>query len=158
MAGASPQLSRCATQIREHYASTYGRSPPINLEAELDRVAMDTRAYDVRSVLGGKHLRGSLGLGPSSVTAYLAQDAAEHLPLFEVFRARVVAEVHVRQDRSEASSLALRVVALARVLTKEDGIQPLARRGASWSEAASEGSASAPARRAEFGTEGGRRP
>ncbi len=123
MAGASPQLSRCATQIREHYATTYGRSPPINLEAELDRVAMENRAYDVRSVLGGKHLRGALGLGPSAVTLYLAQEAAEHLPLFEVFRARVVAEVHIRQDRSEASSLALRIVALARVLTKEDGIR-----------------------------------
>ena len=46
--------------------------------------------------------------------AYLPEAAAKALPLFLRFPARVIAEVHPREDEVEEHPAALRVLALAR--------------------------------------------
>jgi hypothetical protein len=119
MSGGGP--SRICAQLREHYQSTYAREKgALNLDAEAERILLERRSYDVRALLGGKHLRAVFGTGSAAVPAYLPEDAREHLPLLDSFRARVIAEVHPRQDRSEPANVALRVVALARVLSVDE--------------------------------------
>jgi hypothetical protein len=109
--------SRLLASIRDHYATQYGKSPhAMGLDAEIDRQLLEERAFDERTLFGGKHLRCVFGGGASLIPAYIAEGVRDSLPLFDVFRARIVAEVHLRQDKGEASSLSLRVVALARLL------------------------------------------
>lgn len=121
MAAAGGALARISTQIREHYASTHARGGQgVNLDAEVDRILLDTRSFDPKTLLGSKHLRATLGHGGTAVVSYVPEQAADHLPLLDGFRARIIAEVHPRQDRLEPSGLALRVIAIARVLARDD--------------------------------------
>ena len=79
---------------------------------------MQRRKYQKRLIFGDEHLRTLMhvsGLG-EPVPAYLPADLATQLPLYARFGARIVAELHHRQDQYERSALALRVLALARVL------------------------------------------
>ena len=115
---AGGSASRLLASLREHYSAQYAKSPQaLALDAEVDRQLLEERVFDERTLFGGKHLRCMFGGGASLVPAYVAEGVRDSLPLFDVFRARLLAEVHLRQDKGEPSSLSLRVVALARLLS-----------------------------------------
>ncbi len=111
-------VSRHIQQIREHHAAVTSRSVAAGLDAEVDGVLVDARAYESRTVFGGPHLRSALVTAADAVPAYLPEALRTRLPLFESFPARLIAEVSPRQDRNESHWLSLRVLALARIVAK----------------------------------------
>ncbi|WP_437538988.1 DUF2169 domain-containing protein [Sorangium sp. So ce726] len=104
------------TRIKEALDGKRG-APPGYLKAQTERVLLDQRHYQKRPVLGGPHLRALLQPSGSSqqIPAYLPEALAQQLPLYQRFRSRLVAELHLQVDQSESHAVALRVLALARV-------------------------------------------
>jgi hypothetical protein len=86
------------------------------LEAQAQELAVAARAYRRCQLFGGEHLVVTFEAAGSSgpVPAYLPSAVASLLPLRPRLEARVVAEIHMRQDEREHDPLCLRVLALAR--------------------------------------------
>jgi len=119
-----PASERGASQsfqsIREHHAATYGKGPhALDLAKEVERRLLDDRAFEERVVLGESFYRARLGKDEAAATVYMPHGAKDHVPLFESFEARILAEVHPRQERLEPAPFALRVLAIARIFSLE---------------------------------------
>ena len=56
-----------------------------------------------------------------TVVAYIPESAAGELPMYPRFRAAVLAQLRPQQDAYESSTLALRVLAIARFVPLTDG-------------------------------------
>ncbi len=111
-------LEGYAHQIQQAFEAEDRPLPKHYLGDETSRVLLNHRMYDQRILLGDAHLRSLLhfvGID-EPVPTYLALDLTKRLPLYRRFRVRVVAEVLPQEDDSEAAPLALRALALARVL------------------------------------------
>ncbi|HHH30120.1 MAG TPA: DUF2169 domain-containing protein, partial [Polyangiaceae bacterium] len=99
---------------------------PAYLDDHTDRILLDQRRYQHRTVLGEEHIRGLLA--PSSsrerIPTYIPVALANGLPMFKSFPARIIAEAHVQQDQYEHHQACLKVRAFGRVvqLTKAAGI------------------------------------
>ncbi len=106
------------TRIEEAVRKARRAVPQGYLEEQTERVLLERRYYQRRSMFGGKHLRALLlvGRGSRPVPAYLPEALAEKLPMYARFRARVLAELCLQEDQYEAHPGALRVTALARVV------------------------------------------
>jgi hypothetical protein len=105
-----------AGRIRDAFARVKRAVPPSYLDAQTERALLLQRRYQKRMFDGDPHLR-ALIQGPNdsaAMLAYLPVSAADHLPLFQRFPARVIAEGHLAADQYETQPFALRVVALAR--------------------------------------------
>ncbi|WP_433937378.1 DUF2169 domain-containing protein [Sorangium cellulosum] len=92
-------------------------APAGYLRTQTERALLDQRQYQRRPVFGGPHLRALLQPPGSSqqIPAYLPGALAQQLPLYQRFRARILAELHLQVDQHESHPIALRVLALARV-------------------------------------------
>jgi hypothetical protein len=110
---------RLAESLRLAWGDWGGRPMGVAEVDELaSRAVLERRSYRKKHVLGGMHLRATMTI-PGSATsqpAYLPESCAKSLPLFLRFGVRALCEVHPREDATEASPSALRVVALARAL------------------------------------------
>jgi hypothetical protein len=91
------------------------------LDAHLERVLLEQRRYQKRTVFGAAMLRGLFTPTGSSAAmpAYLPESVAEKLPLVVQMKVRVIAEASPSQDQYESHSQALRVVALGRAMATE---------------------------------------
>jgi hypothetical protein len=106
-----------ALRVREAL-SERGRVSPGLLDAEVERLLLERRAYQRRAILGGKRIRALVTL-PGAETAcpvYLPDALADVVPMFPAFEARLLAEAHAAQDRAETHPVALRAVALGRMV------------------------------------------
>jgi hypothetical protein len=95
------------------------RALPVKvLEDHVERLLLSQRTYQIRSVLGGPQIRASLAPARDALAliSYLPEAVGPKLPLALRFRARLIAEVHPSPDPMEAAPLALRVVALSRLV------------------------------------------
>jgi hypothetical protein len=90
------------------------------LESAVERALLQKRKYQTRLLFGGPHLRISLHVAgcEEPVPTYLPASLATELPLYARFGVRIVAELLHRQDQYESSELALRALAVARVLPR----------------------------------------
>ncbi|MFT3764690.1 MAG: DUF2169 domain-containing protein [Minicystis sp.] len=96
------------------------RALPVKyLDAHIERVLLEKRRYQRRTVFGGTCIRALLGRDAGAVPAYLPDALAEKLPLMTQMKARLVAEVCPSQDQYESHPQALRVLALGRVMSLE---------------------------------------
>jgi hypothetical protein len=96
------------------------RALPVKyLDAHLERVLLEKRRYQRRTVFGGPCLRALLGKDGGALPAYLPEALADKLPLVTQMKARLIAEVSPSQDQYESHPHALRVVALGRVMAIE---------------------------------------
>jgi hypothetical protein len=88
------------------------------LDAHLERVLLEQRRYQKRTVFGAPMLRGLFTPAGSSapVPAYLPEAVAEKLPLVVQMKVRLIAEASGAQDQYESHPQALRVVALSRAM------------------------------------------
>jgi hypothetical protein len=68
-------------------------------------------------VFGEQSIRSLLtpATGGGPIPTYLPDGIAKQLPMFQRFRARLLAEVHLQQDQYESYPSALRVVGIGRV-------------------------------------------
>ena len=95
------------------------RALPVKvLEEHVERLLLQKRTYQIRTVLGGPQIRAALlpGQGSLALISYLPEAVGPKLPLSLRFRARLIAEVHPSPDPQEPAPLALRVVAVGRVV------------------------------------------
>ncbi len=105
--------------LRDAFARSARGLPPGYLEAHTERLLLEQRRYQKRTLLGQDWIRASFvpaGNG-DAIPAYLPESLAKELPLFLRFRARLLAELRVQLDQYEPSPSALRVVALSRLIT-----------------------------------------
>jgi hypothetical protein len=88
------------------------------LDAHLERVLLEQRRYQKRTVFGAPMLRGLFTPAGSNTAlpAYLPEDVADKLPLVVQMKVRLIAEASPSQDQYESHSQALRVVALGRAM------------------------------------------
>jgi hypothetical protein len=114
-------LDGSVTALREAFARSARGLPPGHLEGHTERLLLEQRRYQKRTLLGQEWIRASFvpagGPEGGALPAYLPESLARELPLFVRFRARLIAELRVQLDQYEASPSALRVVALGRLIT-----------------------------------------
>ncbi len=114
-------LSHAAEALtqRVQEAFTQGGRPPAYLGGVVDRALLERRAYQRRTVLGADRIRATLALpGEAPRPVYLPTEAAASLPMFPAFDARLLVEVHPPQDQAEASPVALKALAIGRVVPR----------------------------------------
>ncbi|MFT3774918.1 MAG: DUF2169 domain-containing protein [Minicystis sp.] len=118
---AAPEVaSALAADIREAWAQANRVLPPEHLDAQATRSLVLTRAYQRRDVMGETWVRALFTPTgtPAAVPAYVPEAAARRLPLFARFPARVLADVTPQQDQFEESAVALKINAVARVVSR----------------------------------------
>ncbi|MBW2453264.1 MAG: DUF2169 domain-containing protein [Deltaproteobacteria bacterium] len=94
------------------------------LKDETDRILLDQRLYQKRILYGAPHLRTLLELTgeDTPIPTYLPEDIAGELPLFQRFKVRLLAEARLQEDENEPCEVALRLLALARVVPRPYGL------------------------------------
>jgi len=107
------------TRIVEAFKKAKRGLPPSYLEGHAERAMVERRQYQKREVFGDVHLRALLHLGGGArpVPTYLPVALAAKLPMAARFKVRVLAELNLQEDPSEAHVAALRVFALGRVVS-----------------------------------------
>lgn len=117
---APPMVDALSSRLWEAFSKAKRAVPAETLRAHADSMLLQKRRFQRREVFGAWHLRALLHAGPGGgpFPAYLPASLAPILPMFQRFRARLFAEVHVTVDQHESCSTALRVVAVARVLER----------------------------------------
>ncbi len=105
------------TRIREAFAQGRRAVPTGYLDAQTERVLLDQRCYQRRTVFGGEYLRALLSTGGSSspIPTYLPEALAKKLPLYQHFKARLIAWGELAVDQHETHPAALKVAALGRL-------------------------------------------
>lgn len=107
------------SRVKEAFAQAQNRMlPPSYLDTHTERILMEQRHYQKRTVFGEVWIRSLLvpNGGGAAIPTYLPDALAKKLPMFQVFKARLIAEAHVQQDQYEQHPSALKVVALGRVI------------------------------------------
>lgn len=89
------------------------------LDTQVERALLEARHYQRRQVLGMVAIRALLhpSAGGRPAPLYLPEGIARKLPLFQRFRARLIAELSPQEDQFEQHPAALRGLALGRVMT-----------------------------------------
>lgn len=95
------------------------------VEPQVERALLEGRHYQRRQVLGMNAIRALLhtGTGLGNVRpapAYLPDELARKLPLYQKFRARLLVELYMQEDQYEQHAAALKVLAVGRVQSLPD--------------------------------------
>jgi hypothetical protein len=110
------------TRLKEAFAQTTRGLPSNYVDSSVERILLEQRRYQKRTILGSARLRAALvpvGTSPgpaSAIPAYLPEHLEKELPMFQRFQVVIVAEAHSQQDQFENHAAALVVLALGRVL------------------------------------------
>jgi hypothetical protein len=116
----SPDAAGEMTQrIRGACADDEAVNGPV-VAARVERMLLDRRSYQQRSLLGGTWIRALVTTSDTTLPCYLPEVLALATPLFSTFPARIIAELHPRQDQFEDHPKALRAMALGRIITLEE--------------------------------------
>ncbi len=86
----------------------------------VERALIQSRAYSRRTLFAAKWVRCRVVHDGVAQATYLTESMAATLPLYARFSARVIGEIHPRQDQDEESAAAICVVALGRLIEKDD--------------------------------------
>ncbi|HLM76026.1 MAG TPA: hypothetical protein VK459_25145 [Polyangiaceae bacterium] len=138
--GSSALCAEPLARLREAYARGKRAIPADQLDQKVERVVLEQRRYQCRLLFGDTHIRSLLArpAAPGALNAlnalnakderaeqeaalsripvYMPERLASRLPLFQRFRARLIAEAHPRQDQLDPHPSALRVLALGHVV------------------------------------------
>ena len=116
----SPEVAEeLSGRIRQVYAED-GTIDDGKVERRVERMLLQRRAFAKRIVLGTTRVRAFLSSDGARLPCYLPESAAKAAPLFSKFTARLIVEVHPRQDQYETNNLALRSIALGRITQQQD--------------------------------------
>lgn len=116
--GAPEVATSFVQRVREAWSSANRILPPDYLVTHTEWVLLNKRHYQKRELLDQAWIRALFSADGSSspIPAYVPAKLSKRLPLFRQFPARIIVEVLPQQDMYESSPIALRVVALARLL------------------------------------------
>ena len=118
--GGSPGVAAgFVARVREAWSRANRLLPGDYLDLHTRRLLLEKRAYQKRQLNNEVWIRALLTQPGESapIPAYLPEALGRWLPLFARFPARLLAEAVPQQDQSETHPVALRVAALARVVT-----------------------------------------
>jgi hypothetical protein len=126
-AGAGSMTESVTARLRDAFAQSNRSVPAGYLDAHTERMLLQQRHYQKRTVMGQEWIRCLLhpagdGSSPGKygaqlpVPTYVPEDISKELPMFQRFRARIIAEARLQLDQYEAQPYALRVMALGRVM------------------------------------------
>jgi hypothetical protein len=101
-------------RVREAFAGAKRMVAGDHLEAHTERMLLEQRAYQRRTVYGKKWIRSVMR--GSGVPVYLPEALKDELPMFQRFKVKLVGEVDMREDQGEVSGCAVKVLALGRVV------------------------------------------
>jgi hypothetical protein len=122
--GASPGVAAgFITLVRDAWTKSSRRLPADYLDVHAQRLLLEQRSYQARGLWNDTYVRAILVPGEhdggrlrSGIPTYLPASIAKQLPLFARFPARVLAEAFPQQDQLETCPVALRAIALGRVV------------------------------------------
>jgi hypothetical protein len=116
----SAGLDGLATSLRDAFAKTARGISPASIEAQTERILLEQRRYQKRTLLGEEWVRALLTLDGAEhgVPLYLPEPAAKQLPMFARFRATILAELRLQLDQNETCESALRAVAVGRLFAR----------------------------------------
>jgi len=105
-------------RVKEAFTQASRALTPSYLQSSVDALLLEGRHYQRKTLLGELRIRALFEVsgGGSPIPAYLPEAQAKQLPLFKQLRARVLAELRLRQDQKEACPEALFLVALGRAV------------------------------------------
>jgi hypothetical protein len=105
------------TRVQEALKRAKRAVTPTYLDEQAERVLVEARHYQRRTVYGAPHLRAQIQIGNAARPwpLYISESAATRLPMFARFTARVLVEVGFQENQYEQHPSALRVLALGRV-------------------------------------------
>jgi hypothetical protein len=111
------------SRLREAFVQANRTLPSNFLDQNVERVLLEQRGYQKRMILGEKRIRSAILPEGSQapIPCYLPEELEAKLPLFQRFRAAIIAEARGQQDQYETSALALVTLAFARVLAMPTG-------------------------------------
>lgn len=119
---ATSLVESLSSRIRQTFASAPRGVAHDYLDSTTERMLLDERKYARRNVLGGPHIYAELyGDTGAPMPTYLGANLADMLPLFRRFRVRILAEPHPPQDPTDAGHVALKALALSRVVPRRRG-------------------------------------
>jgi hypothetical protein len=101
-------------KIEEVFAQGKRGVGPEYLAGHTERMLLEQRSYQVRTVFGKKWIRSLLD--GSGVPVYVPEALRDELPMFKRFRVRLIGEVDMQEDQFEAAGAAVKVMAVGRVV------------------------------------------
>ncbi|WP_437980742.1 hypothetical protein [Sorangium sp. So ce117] len=119
--GATGAAVSLTQQIKERLPLPSRPLAAARIETQAERLLLEQRRYQTRTVLGDTWIRALLGAGgQDALPVYLPKRLAPWLPMLPRLRVRLVAEAHLRQDQAESSRVALKAFALGRIASLEE--------------------------------------
>jgi hypothetical protein len=119
--GSSGVADGMLRELKDAIAATKRPLPVKYLDAHIERVLLEQRKYQKRTVFGEPCIRAlfvpAQGGSSGAIPAYLPEELGTKLPLVMQMKTRLLVEAHASQDQYESHPHALRVVALGRVVS-----------------------------------------
>jgi hypothetical protein len=115
-----------SARIKEAFVQSNRSLPPLYLEVAAERALLVQRLFQKRTILGKPRLRClfTTAQGATPIPLYLPESLAPQLPMFQRFRATIVAEAQGQQDQYEGHPVALLALALGRLLPSPTATTP----------------------------------
>lgn len=107
-------------RIEETFAQGQRAVAPGYLDSSVEKILLQARRYQKRTLFGEPRLRALLSLssGAAAVPTYLPEALAPKLPLFRRFKARAIVEIRPQEDQYESHADALLLLALGRLIRR----------------------------------------
>ncbi|MFO0761710.1 MAG: DUF2169 domain-containing protein [Byssovorax sp.] len=118
--GAGGIAEGLTNKLKEVFSQGNRMLPARYVEGHTERMLLEQRAYQKRTVLGKVYIRSLLFAGRggsgkgSGFPVYLPESLSQELPSFQRFSVRMIGEVRGKVDQYEAQEVAVRGVALGR--------------------------------------------
>jgi hypothetical protein len=118
--GASNIAEGLTAKLKEVFAQGNRMLPPRYLESHTERMLLEQRAYQKRTVLGKVCIRSLLQVpgAQGGIPVYLPESLGRELPSFQRFATRIIGEARGRLDQYETQEYAVRAVSLGKLLRR----------------------------------------
>lgn len=107
-------------RVEEAFAQGQRAVAPGYLETSVEKILLQGRKYQKKTLFGEPRIRALLSFGGSlaPIPAYLPEPIGPKLPLFRRFKTRAIVEIRPQEDQYESNADALLVIALARIVRR----------------------------------------
>lgn len=114
LTGSAPMAEGMTTKLREAFSQGKRPLPPGYVESNTERMLLEQRSFQRRTVFGKRWIRAVLRA--NGVPVYVPEDLKNELPMFRRLRMRLIGEVDLQEDQFEPAGCAVKVAALGRVI------------------------------------------
>ena len=109
-------LEGLTTRLRDAFPQVAASLPAGYLDQQVERILVEQRHHQKRTILGKPWVRALLGPRGAAVPTYVPEELAAKLPLYARFTAKLIVDLNLQQDQYESHPCALLCLALARVV------------------------------------------